>query len=117
MNQHLIVDAVTMKSAHGIQVLLIAFRLEQILNTILNAGDDLLESVLIILCFSHRRSFLKKRSAEPKPCADLPFYFSGLGCLCLSGGTIPAARARTLAASRRALENGSRMDTQTLGTI
>ena len=79
MNQHLIVDAVTMKSAHGIQVLRIAFRLEQILNTILNAGDDLLEPVLIILCFSHKCSFLKKRSAEPKHCARSSVLFLRVG--------------------------------------
>ena len=79
VNQHLIVDAVTMKSAHGIQVLRIAFRLEQILNTILNAGDDLLEPVLIILGFSHRCSFLKKRSTKLKPCARSSILFLRVG--------------------------------------
>lgn len=117
MNQHLVVHAVTVKVAHCLEILDVILRLKQFLDAVLNAGGDLFEPVLVILFFVHMHSFPKGKTQSRSLAPAFLFYCSDLGCLLLSGGIVPASLARLLAASRRALETGSRMETQLFGTM
>ena len=117
MNQHLIVYAVMVKPAHGLKILRIALRLEQLLDAVLNTRRDLLQPVPAALFFCHIPSFPGNRAQSRSPAPISLHYSSESRPLLLSGGTVPASFARLLAASRRALENGSRTETQLFGTI
>ena len=117
VNQHLIVYAVMVKPAHGLKVLRIALRLEQLLDAVLNTCRDLLQPVPAALFFCHIPSFPGNRAQSRSPAPISLYYSLKLRPLLLSGGTMPASFARLLAASRRSLENGSRIETQLFGTI
>ena len=117
MDQHLIVYAVMVKTAHGLKVLCIGLRLEQLLDAVLNTCRDLLQPVPVALFFCHIPSFPGNRAQSRSPAPISLYYSLKSRPLLLSGGTMPASFARLLAASRHSLENGSRIETQLFGTI